>query len=295
MRRRVTALSACVGAVAAFACVANAQSSHVVGEWGGGTALDPPASPYGPGNLVITLSSAGSGTVDFQARVGASCELPTISGSFQPSADGAFSVAGSTVARKADGRRVSVIYSVAGTIDDVSATGSLQARIKITRPHRKTRRCETGPVEWTAHQRRVGIDIGAPAAVQPSARLYGTTKQYMSVGHHPILLRVSADGSRLARALYSADFRCGSDRTQILDTPHDDLPIRADGTFSDVEHFTVKLNRRTRARFTDRFSGTIGSAGATGSFKLTGKIIDIPSGHTFERCKNGTVKWTALP
>ncbi len=57
----------------------------------------------------------------------------------------------------------------------------------------------------------------------------------------------------------------------------------------------LRRERRTRGTFTDRFSGRIGSLGASGKCKLTGKLIDIPGGRTFERCRSATVPWSALP
>lgn len=62
---------------------------------------------------------------------------------------------------------------------------------------------------------------------------------------------------------------------------------------SNVEKYTLRVDRRTRFRAVERFTAKLGSAGATGSFKLVGRFYDRRTGRTLLRCHSNKVRWTA--
>ncbi len=106
-------------------------------------------------------------------------------------------------------------------------------------------------------------------------------------------LRISSDGERLARALYDVTVRCdGATITDAFDAPRRDLTISADGSVSDTERFTLR-RRGEVYRSVERFSATIGSGGARGTFSTSTRVSDRRTGRTLRRCRSGTVRWTA--
>ena len=222
-------------------------------------------------NVAVTLSCSEDAVFTARAR---------------PAADGSFRVAGTS------GRgRVRTRYVVKGTIAAGGARGTASARSSVARDGR-TRRCPPSKVAWQA--RRAGGDTGS----QPPAgkeRMYGTTSQRLNGPRRAITLRLSSDGTTLARALYDVSVRCGSTTiTNTYDAPKRNLPLDDVGGVRDVERFTFK-DRRTVYRSVERFKGVIGAAGASGTFSTTARISDRRSGRTLTRCRSGTVRWTAAP
>lgn len=289
--RRAIALTLGVAGALAAVAVAYAQEPVPLGSYGGGTIVDPGKSPSGAGNMIISLRATGDGRVRVLAKMGARCATATIQVSATLMSDGSFSVSGAARERPGDGERVRTTYKIAGTISGANASGMASARSTVRRRGRPTRRCKTGSVQWGA--RRPTGDIGAPGAAQPTARLYGTTSQRVAGRRPGIVLRISADAKRVTRALYSVNLRCPGESLFGIDGPAEKLSIGADGKLSDVERSSLRLDRRTRIRTTERFNATVGSAGAIGSLNLSARIIDIPSGRTLARCRTGTVRFTA--
>lgn len=287
--RRAVVVPAAIAA-AACATAALAQDPASTGNYGGGTVVDPPTSPYGPGNMIISLRATGNGKVQILAEMGAKCGVATIKGNGTVAAGGAFSASG-VAKQRVGSTRFRARYTINGTINGASASGTASAKATVKRRGRRATTCKTGTVGWGA--RRATGAIGTPGAAPPTARLYGNTAQRVGSRRHGIVLRISADAKRMTRSLYSSNLRCGRRSSVSLDTPRRNVPIGAGGKVSDVERYTIKVDRRTRIRATERFTATIGSSGATGTVSIRARYIDIPSGRTFLRCRTGPSKFSA--
>ena len=280
-----------LAALAALAVAgANATAQDLagpVGNYGGGAVVAPPRSIYSAGNMLIGLRASG-GALRMNVAMTLSCSVDaTFAARATPAADGSFSARGS--ARRRGGIRTR--WSIRGTIAGAAASGSATARTTVTRGGR-TRACPTSRVKWSA--RRAGGDLGLPPP-PPKERYFGTTSQRLNGPRRAITLRISSDATKLARALYEVTVRCGSETiTDTYDAPKRNLAIGADGRVRDIERFTFR-NGRTIYRSVERFSATIGAAGASGTFSTTARITDRRTGRTLVRCRSGSVRWTAAP
>jgi opacity protein-like surface antigen len=292
MDRRLVCV-ALAGSLSALAAAAAPAQAPVVpeGNYGGGTIVDPPKSPYEKGNAVVTLRVVGSG-VQVLARTGSTCDARTFPAQAVLAADGSFATSGSYSQTVPKGR-VRVAYKLTGTVGAAGAGGTVSTRTTVTRRGRVAGRCGSGAIAWIA--RLPTGQIGAPGPPgQPGARMYGTTSQLVGKRHHGIVLRFSADGTRLTRALYALNENCHHPPgTTSFDVPGKSLAITPGGTVSDVERFTLKLSARVRVRLIERFSATVGSAGATGTFQDRARYYDVRTNRTLDRCDTGRVKWTA--
>jgi hypothetical protein len=279
------ALAVSVGALAAAA-----QEPAPTGNYGGGAVVDPPKDVYGAGNLSISLRATPNRPVQILANWGARCGGPFIKAVSSVGADGSF-VASATDTQRGSGSRTRTKYKIAGTITGARAGGTASARSTFTRRGGRARHCKSGEIAWGA--RRATGELGTPGATPPGSRLYGNTNTIYGGRRHAIVLRISDDGTTVTRALYSLNLKCGGSSFPTSDAPHRGLTIGPGGQVSDIEHFSAKLDRRTRLRSVERFSGTVGSAGASGTLSIKARLIDIPSGHTFRHCRTGKVTWAA--
>lgn len=121
----------------------------------------------------------------------------------------------------------------------------------------------------------------------------GLTSQSVAGRRHALALRISPSGTRLTRFLYSLNVRCGRDSYLSGDAPRYNLPIRANGRVSDVHRYSFRVGRRVIGRFTERFTATVGSTGASVTLSVKGRYIYRPTGQAFRHCRTGTVKWVA--
>jgi len=284
--RPAAALALIVAApVACATAIAIAQEPGVMnGNYGGGAVVAPSRSIYGAGNMLIGLRSSG-GRLRMNVSMTLSCSQDAqFSAHAKPAADGSFRVRGTSRIGNIRTR-----YTLKGTISAGIARGTATARTSVTRGGRTTR-CPASKVAWQA--RRSTGDTGPPPAVAKS-RMHGTTSQRLNGPRRAITLRLSTDGTTLARALYDITVRCG-DRTitDTFDAPKRNLPLDDVGGVRDIERFTFK-DRRTVYRSVERFKATIGSAGARGTFSTTARIADRRTGRTLLRCRSGSVSWTA--
>lgn len=279
---------------AAFVVVASTataqESATVLGNYGGGAVVKPSRSLYGAGNMLIGLRAAGDGTVQINATVTLSCtEDAVLTVRTTPDADGSFVEHGTSERAIAEGVAVRTTYRLAGRISGPAAGGKATVRNTIRRAHRPTTQCPRVTVRWSA-RRPAGEIGGAPVA---ESRLYGTTSQRLHGPRRAITLRVSSDGATLARALYDITVRCDSKRvTAVYDAPRRNLSFAAGGVVHDVERFTI-ASKRTIYRSVERFAGTVGAAGAAGTFSTSVRIADRRSGRTLDRCRSGRVTWIA--
>ena len=260
------------------------------GNYGGGAVLAPPKSLGAAGNMLIGLRVTGANRLRLNAGLGARCESGSFAASATLAADGSFTTSGVHRERLSGGRRLRTTYEVSGTISGAAASGTARVRNRITTAGRATRTCTSGTVSWAA--RRSTGELGAPGPVA-KARLYGTTSQRLGGPRRAIVMRVSADASKLTRAIYDVTLKCdGATLTDIYDSPRRNLKIAADGSFSDVERFTNR-SATTIVRDTGRFAGRIGATGASGTFSLTERIFNRQTGRLAATCRTGTVRWTA--
>jgi len=263
------------------------------GNYGGGLVALPPAPIVSAGNMLVGLRVTGA-QVQVNASMGASCATAALrAATARIEAGGVFKARGSGRAHLGTGRLATTRYEIDGTITGATASGTASSATTITGRRRRASRCSSGTVMWGA--RRSNGDIGAPG-VAPDARMYGTTTQRLGGPRRAIVLRASADGSKLARALYDVTLRCAGGRTitDIYDAPRRNLTIASDGTFSDVERFTLREANAT-VRFTERFSGTIGAAGASGTLSTQERSVSRRTGRSTGSCSSGTVRWSAAP
>lgn len=241
--------------------------------------------------MLIGLRLTDDNRLRINASLGARCESPRFSTEVAlPAGGGVFADTGTDTTRLPGGRRVRSRFRIEGTIDGAAASGTARVSNTVTAAGRRKRTCTSGTVRWSA--RRSTGDLG-PAGVTPGVPMYGTTAQRLRGARRAIVLRISADGARLERALYDITLKCPrTTTTDVHDAPRRNLAIAADGTFSDVERFRYR-DARTIRYDTERFSGT--SAGAGGTFSVVSRLADRGTGRTISTCRTGTVSWTAAP
>jgi len=96
-------------------------------------------------------------------------------------------------------------------------------------------------------------------------------------------------------ALYDITLKCPRNtNADVHDAPLRNLPIATDGTFSDVERF--RYRQTTTIRYdTERFSGRIGSAGASGTFSVVSRLANAEPAERSLRAAPAQSHWTAAP
>jgi hypothetical protein len=284
-----TVVVAAVAASLALPAYAVAQegapaAAPVVGNFGGGAVVAPPASPFSAGNMVIGLRAGGGPQVRITATIVAACASGTFDALATVAADGTFSATGSS--RQANTR---ASYSISGTLS-ATPSGTATAHFKRTVDDR-TRRCGAQGVLWQARRPRGGF--GQPAAVAPGALLLGTVGQREGGARRGIALRISDDGKTLSRAIHGVTLRCSHDtRSVTFDLPQDDLAIAADGRVGSRE----SGRRRTKTAilsYVERFGATLGSDGAEGFFSVNVTVRRRSTGRRISRCRSGVVRWSA--
>lgn len=294
MTARRTALAACAALAAGLAAPAAAGAQDLttpVGNFGGGTVVSPPRNPIGAGNMVIGLRARPGRRLEIETTLRGACGGGTFPARATVRSDGTFRARGTVRREPETGRRLSTAYRISGVIGERTASGSASATIRIRTRDGRLDSCRTGSIAWQA--RRATGEVGTPGATARQ-RLYGVTTQRRSGVKRGIVLRVSADGSRLTRALYGMTLRCGRrSLPDIIDTPKAGVPISA-GVVSDRERFEFR-DRTTITSGDERFEGTIGARGAAGTFSVVSRTRDRRTGRTLETCRSGTIRWSAAP
>lgn len=293
MRLVVFLASASLAGLLATSAVADAPL-RPEGNFGGGALVAPPTKLLDAGNAVVAIRARSTRALDIEATVRARCSGRRNTGGdiiadARVGADGRFSTTGTTT-QEPVGARVRTTYRISGAFRSRSAAdGTLSATVERTQDGTTTR-CRTGTVAFAV--RRPDGRLGAAGAA-PRARYHGTTTQ-RSVGPlRPITLRVSADGRRITRALFSHALRCSDDTRSIgVEGPRENIPIGRSGTVEDRDRFTFDDGGR-RVYVDDRFTAQLGSRGARGTLSLSDRTIDIASGNTIQTCETGTIRWKA--
>jgi hypothetical protein len=256
----------------------------IVGNFGGGAVVAPPAVPFSAGNMVIGLRAGGDTRVRITATIVAACASGTFDTVATVAADGTFSATGGS--RQANTR---ASYAISGTL---SATPSGTATVRFKRTvNDRTRRCRAEGVRWEA--RRALGGFGEPAAVAPGALLLGTVGQREGGARRGIALRISDDAKTLRRAIYGVTLRCSHDtRSVTFDLPRDDLAIASSGRVGDRESGR-RRTKTTTLSYVERFGATLGSGGAEGFFSVNVTVRRRSTGRRISRCRSGVVRWSA--
>lgn len=291
MRARAT-LCGVTAAVLLTTAAATAQAPAPEGNFGGGALVAPPRDHFGPGNAVIGLRALPERKLEIEASLRASCAGGEIAAATTVAADGTFSAEGSEKTEPERGVLVTTKYKLTGTFSSpIAADGTASATIS-RRAEGRTRTCKTGTVKFGA--RRPSSGIGTPGAI-PGAHYYGTTAQRGVGPRRPIVIRISADGRVIRRALFGESVRCSDDtRASGIEAPRTNAAIDSKGRVKDVEK-SKATSANTVVTFDDRFTAQFGSAGAKGTFSLSDVTLDRTTGRILQSCKSGTVKWSAAP
>ena len=291
MRAR-TALCCVAVAVLLTTAAATAQAPAPEGNFGGGALVAPPRDHFGPGNAVVGLRALPERKLEIEATVRASCAGGEIAAATTIAGDGSFSAEGTERTEPERGVRVTTQYKLSGAFSTPGAADGTVAATITRRADGRTRTCRSGTVKFGA--RRPTGAVGTPGAI-PGARYYGTTSQRGVGPRRPIVIRISADGRVIRRALFGESVRC-SDNTHLsgIDAPRTNAAIDSEGRVRDVERSKARSGN-TVVTFDDRFTAQFGSAGANGTFSLSDTTLDNTTGRILQTCKSGVVKWTAAP
>jgi hypothetical protein len=287
--------ASCAGALcgltlaAAAAAVAQAPAPPR-GNFGGGALVAPPLDIFGAGNAVISLRALPKRRLEIEATVRARCAGGDISATTDISASGAFRARDTVTEEPTLGMKVTTTYALSGAFSAPDAAeGTVSATIERSLDGRTTS-CRTGKVAFAV--RRPTTGVGTPGAPK-AARYYGTTSQRGAGPNRPIVLRISADGRRVTRALFGESVTCSDGKLSIgVEAPRTDIRVDSRGSVRDRERFTLTRGE-TVTKVDDHFAAQLGSKGARGSFSLSDRTTDRASGRTIQTCRSGTVHWRA--
>ncbi|MGI8731028.1 MAG: hypothetical protein ACR2LK_13780 [Solirubrobacteraceae bacterium] len=289
MRTHAIAIVALAVLALATAAVARAPVKPR-GNFGGGALVSPPKDIFGPGNAVVGLRALPKRKLEIAATVRARCAGGDITATAKIAANGRFRANGTATQEPNPALRIRTRYRLSGRFTDRgSAHGTIAASIRRSLRGR-TKTCRTGKVRFRV--RRATSRIGKAGAPK-GARYYGTTSQRSTAARRPIVLRVSGDGRRLRRGLFSESVKCSDGTVSIgVEAPRTNVRIDRRGRVRDRERFEIKEGE-TLVRVDDRFTANIGSKGARGTFSLSDRTIDRASGRTIRTCRSGKVRWRA--
>jgi hypothetical protein len=282
-----------VGALAAFALAPAAVAQAPApprGNFGGGALVAPPRDIFGAGNAIVALRALPGRRLEIEATVRGDCAGGDVSAAAKIAAGGAFAAKGTESQQPSPIVRITTKYVLSGrfTAPD-AAEGTISATIERSVEGR-TERCKTGAVDFGV--RRPTAAVGAPGAPR-AARYYGTTSQRGVGPNRPIVLRISADGQRITRALFGESVRCSDGKLSIgVEAPRTNVRIDARGRARDHEHFDLTQGE-TVVHVDDHFTAEVGATGALGTLALSDRTTDRASGRTIQTCRSGTVHWRA--
>lgn len=263
------------------------------GNFGGGALVSPPKDLFGPGNAVISLRALPERRLEIEATVRGRCAGGDVQIVTKTAADGSFRVDGTGSQRPTPGEKVKTTYELAGSFTSKSAAeGTLSATLVKTSDRARKKTCRTGKISFEA--RRPDGKLGSRDA-RPRPHYFGVTAQRSTGPRRPIVLRLSGDRRRIARALFGEQVKCSDGKHAIgIEAPRTNLTINSKGRVSDREKDRID-NGATVTYIDDRFTAVFGSRGAKGTFSLSDRTVDKLSGNIIQSCSSGTIKWTAAP
>lgn len=293
MRVRGAFCAVLVTFVSASAAAIAQAPKRPTGNFGGGALVSPPRDLFGPGNAVISLRALPEGRLEIEATVRGRCAGGDLQIATTTAADGSFSAKGSATQRPAHGEKVKTTYRLSGSFTgERTAEGEMSATLAKTTDGASRKTCRTGRLSFRA--RRPDGKLGA-RDVRPRAYYYGVTAQRGTGPRRPIVLRLSGDRRRIARALFGEQVKCSDGKRSIgIEAPRTNLRIDSKGRVSDREKDKID-NGATFTYIDDRFTATLGRRGAKGTFSLSDRTVDKLSGNVIQSCSSGTIKWTAAP
>jgi hypothetical protein len=260
------------------------------GNFGGGALVAAPRAIDGAGNAIVALRALPKRRLEIEATVRGRCAGGDISAATKVSAGGSFESEGTVSQQPDPALKITTTYKLSGSFTSRGAAeGTLSATLERSLEG-KTTTCRSGTVKFSVRRPTGGLgDPGAPKA----AFYYGTTAQRSTGPTRPIVLRVSANGRRLSRALFGESVKCSDDRVAIgIEAPRTDVPIDSRGRVADHELYEFTQGEAV-VHVDDHFTAELGSRGARGTFSLSSRAADRASGRTIQTCKSGTVRWRA--
>lgn len=291
---RTPVVVSAVAVLLAGATAATAQApERPAGHFGGGALVAPPKNLFGAGNAVIALRALDKGRLEIEATVRGKCAGGDLQVATKVAADGTFAADGASTQEPVSGEKVKTTYKLAGAfIAADAARGTVSATLVSSVEGQETQTCKTGEVKWEV--RRPDGELGDREA-RPRAAYYGTTAQRGIGPRRPIVLRLSGDRSRIARALFGEQVKCNDDTRSIgIEAPRTNIRIDGGGRVSDHETDRID-NGASYTYIDDRFTATLGRRGAKGTFSLSDRTVDKLTGNVVQSCSSGTIKWTAAP
>lgn len=289
MRSQAWFLGALAAVTLAAPAVADAPLSPR-GNFGGGALVSPPADIFGAGNAVVALRALPQRRLEIEATVRARCAGGDISATAKIAASGAFQAKGTVTQQPTPTTKITTTYALSGSFTDANAAdGTISATIERSVEGRMTT-CRSGKVAFGA--RRPTSGVGTPGAPE-AARYYGTTAQKGVGPNRPIVLRISADGKRVTRALFSYSVKCSDGKLAIgVEAPRTNIAIDSRGRVTDRDRST-QTEGETVVHIDDRFTAQLGTRGARGTLSLSDRTTDRASGGTIQTCRSRTIRWRA--
>lgn len=290
MRLRAISLAGALAAASlAGAAVAEAPPAPR-GNFGGGALVAPPRAILGAGNAIVALRALPERKLEIEATVRGRCAGGDIFTEVKIAADGSFAAKGTATKDPSPVETIKTMYALSGRFSTASAAdGTVSATIERSVEGRVTT-CRSGKVAFAV--RRPTTGLGTPGAPK-AARYYGTTSQRGAGPNRPIVLRISADGRRITRALFGEAIKCSDGRLASgIEAPETNVAIDARGRAKNRERDTITQGELVTS-YDDRFTAELGSRGARGTFSLSDRTSDRASGTTIQTCKTGTIHWRA--
>lgn len=185
----------------------------------------------------------------------------------------AFTASGSTGTRP--GR---IRLSLKGVLDGPNGAGRMTARqrrcLHFTRPF--VLRTPSAPV-------------GGPALPPRGSLFYGFSTQLAGGAPLPVSMRVAKNGR--VYAIWEAISTCQRNFKFPVANVTPATTVRADGSFSRTENYTIRYSDAPTRRFHVNFRGRFMADGAVGTLSATVKFYD--RGKAYATCRSGTVNWAA--
>jgi hypothetical protein len=168
----------------------------------------------------------------------------------------------------------------------------MSATLDFSSDRAEKKTCKTGEIAFSA--RRPDGNLGSRDE-RPRSHYFGVTAQRSTGPRRPIVLRLSGDRRRVARALFGEQVKCSDRKRSIgIEAPRTNVPVDSKGRVTD--HETDKIDNGTTFTYIDdHFTAVLGRTGAKGTFSLSDRTVDKASGNVIQSCASGTVTWTAAP
>jgi hypothetical protein len=267
--------------VAAALLVIAWPASAQAARYGGGTPADSPESAQRQLTMVGLRTTTADGTGRVWAKVAARCGVAALVQDVQVAADGAFGFRGTVETRLPGGvhRRARVVGS--GQIVGKVVSGTVRARLTLTRHGRVVARCHTGDRAWQA---RDPFSLGPYSPARPNTAYYGITTQTKRA--FPVVLKVDATGRRVTTVAFEYRHRCKNRDDHELDNITPGGPIAADGSFHLLERFTLHYAEGNE-RYRVTVDGQFATDGMSGILKVKSVLRSRRTGRVLDRCTTG--------